>query len=523
MKNAPSTFSWPNLLGTRYQLSRDFKLAFISACVIGFITHLYAFTNILLSEDASRNAFSNNAHLSLGRWSLEFFSSFSSFFQMPVVIGLISILMLALTAGLTVRVLALTHPVSIVLTSALLVTFPAVGATFTYMYTADAYFIALFINCAAAYLAKKYSFGWIASVALIATACGIYQSYICYAAGLLLIDCIMALLSREKVKTVLSRGGTYILALVLGLLLYCVIQMLLLKVNNMDLTTYQGADTIGQISLSSRLAAIPAAYKMFISSFFRWPHISPVLRMFQWLSLLVSGISLLYLVIADKLWREPARLLLIVAGCLLLPLALNLIKVLAYTAYIHRLMIYAYVLWFVFAVKCAEAAAQRLLPSHGQHIWKIPIVAALLCCAAVSWNNFCLTNIGYHSFQICYENTFALANRVAVRLEMLEGYSAGDTPVAFVGMPSSDIAGNSKNYQGYLNGEIMGNPNLVLSKSFFQLYTGVTVIKHVSAEQAAELTDNEAVATMPVYPAQGSVSMVDGIAVVKFAEEGGIK
>ena len=91
------------------------------------------------------------------------------------------------------------------------------------MFTADAYFIALFINAAAVYVAKKYRFGWVVTIFLIATACGIYQAYICYAIGLFLFDCILALLSQESVKAVLLRGGKYILLLAMGLLLYSLI------------------------------------------------------------------------------------------------------------------------------------------------------------------------------------------------------------------------------------------------------------------------------------------------------------
>lgn len=84
--------------------------------------------------------------LSSGRWSAELLSVFSTNFQLPVVIGLISVVMLALTAGLTVRILGLTNRVNIVLVSALLVTFPSVACIFAYLFTADAYFIALFLS-----------------------------------------------------------------------------------------------------------------------------------------------------------------------------------------------------------------------------------------------------------------------------------------------------------------------------------------------------------------------------------------
>ncbi len=131
--------------------------------------------------------------------------------------------MIALTAGLTVKLLELSHPAAIVITSALLVSFPSVANTFAYMFTADPYFIALFMNTLAVWLTKKYRFGWIAAVGLITLACGIYQAYICYAAGLLLFDCTLSLLKDAPVKQVLRRGIGYAAILIASLLAYILI------------------------------------------------------------------------------------------------------------------------------------------------------------------------------------------------------------------------------------------------------------------------------------------------------------
>ena len=122
--NDHASFQWPALPGPWRRISASFWLAFLSTCLIGGITHLYLFTNLLLNHDSATQTYTANNVLSSGRWALEFLSAFSARLQMPVVIGLISILALAVAAGLTVRVLELSHPVHIVLACALLATFP---------------------------------------------------------------------------------------------------------------------------------------------------------------------------------------------------------------------------------------------------------------------------------------------------------------------------------------------------------------------------------------------------------------
>lgn len=92
------------------------------------------------------------------------------------------------------RILGLTNRVNIVLVSALLVTFPSVACIFAYLFTADAYFIALFLSALSVYCAKMYRWGWAAAVALLTVACGTYQAFVCYAIGLFLFDCLLMLL-----------------------------------------------------------------------------------------------------------------------------------------------------------------------------------------------------------------------------------------------------------------------------------------------------------------------------------------
>lgn len=498
------------------KLSREFRLAFIFACIVGGITHLYMFSNLLLSSDGTSYITFDEYLLSSGRWAVSYASYLSGIYQLPVVIGLISVLMLALTAGLTVRVLEISHPFNIFLTSALLVTFLPVACTFAFMFTADAYFIALFLNAVAVCITKKYRFGWLFAIVLICVACGIYQAYICYAIGLFLLDCILALFSQEELRSILIRGGRYVLTLVLGLLCYFAVTKVLLHFSTESLVSYMGMDTIGGLHLGERLAAIPKAYHTFSSYFLEWPCFFSFLRLFHFGVLLVMAGSLLYLFIARELYRFPLRSLLIVLGVLMIPLSLSFISVLNYTNSTYWLMIYAYVLLFVFAVKCAELAGQSLLSVYGDTLhWKTVHIVCAVCCLAIIWNNFCVTNIGYHSLQVCYENSFALATSIFTQIQMLDGYSP-DTPITYIGTSSREsLHGNYKLYEmGSFELCRTINTNLVVKMNFFRNYIGMQNPR-ASAEQRRALENSETVAAMPNCPMQGSIAMVDGVIVVK--------
>ena len=100
MDHTSDSFSWPALRGPWDRITPQFRLAFFTACLVGFLTHLYLFTNLLPNHDSIHSTFTSNDVLSSGRWSAQLLSSFSTYFQLPVVIGLISILALAATAAL---------------------------------------------------------------------------------------------------------------------------------------------------------------------------------------------------------------------------------------------------------------------------------------------------------------------------------------------------------------------------------------------------------------------------------------
>lgn len=505
-----SPFQWPAIRWPWERLSKEFKQAFLITFFVGLVVHQFAVNNLLLGNDSQHGMVNSNDSTYVGRWALKFFSSFSTDYQSTTIIVFIVVLMIALTAGLTVRLLELTHPAAITAVSALLITFPVIADTFAYMFTADAYFIALFMNTLAVYLTKRYRFGFLAAVLLISTACGVYQAYICYAIGLFLFDCILALLSGKNLSKVLRQGFTYIAILVSGLALYTLIAT---QRNGGPISVdYQGVGSISQFSPGRLLRAIPRAYDTFEIYCEIWPHFSRLSKLAHQAAPVLCVILLLFLILTRKIYREPVRLLLLAAGVLIMPLALYFVAVLAYEADIHSLMIYAHVLLFVFMVKLAELASRQLASGKNKR-WFLPALAGLLCCCMVVWNNFCITGVCYHALQARYETAYAMGNRVLAEIGALDGYVPGETPVLIMGAGSSAL--NVQRF--YPPGEIFRRVSFpFLSVTFLNYYCAANC-PPANAEQTNAILAGEAYASMPVFPAAGSIRMIDGIAVAKFS------
>ena len=522
MKENQAKFVWPELINPWKKTSPPVKTAFLSACFLGVLTHIYIFTNLLLNHDSVWRLFYDNANLGLGRWSLQFFSEFSTRFQLPVVIAVISILMLALTAGVTVSVLDITNKVTAVLTSAFLVTIPTVACIFSYMFTADAYFICLFLNALAVYMAKNYKWGWGPAVILCTLACGGYQAFICYAIGLFLMDCILELFTDKPIEQIIKRGLIYIGIIVASLVFYYLIMMVLLAVKGMTLSSYQGFDTVNPLDFAGFFSKIPQASKAFWEYFRASPFSTRFYQVIQVLFLFLAGGAMAYLIVASKLYRNWGKGLLLLLGVCLLPLALNFVTILVQEGTVHALMIYSFVLLLVFSLKIVEMAMQKMIQNQSSD-WLVLHFSSAVMAGLLIWNNFCVSNMAYLRLQVCYENSFALANRIVARIEELDGYSA-QFPVAVVGEASWDLYGGTVEKFAQINSLTGTNDRLLYSiephirtRTFIEHYIGLHM-PSLNREQKELLNNSDQIKELPSYPQSGSIVIYDGIIVVKLSD-----
>lgn len=518
---------WPDLPGLWRRVSKEARLAFLSAMGVGFVVHLYVFSNLLINHDSAISLSSKNEHLTSGRWSLGFFSQFSWVYEMPVVIGLLTLFALACAAALTVRVLDISSPAGVLLTSGLLVSFPSVCCVFPYLYTADAYFFALLLNAASVYLTKRFRFGWVAAPFCIAVGLGIYQSFVCYAVALFLFDCAAALLSGSPVKEVLKRGLRYILLIAAGLVLYRVLLAFFLWRAGTSLSNYKGMSEALHSGVLDYLRTLPETYWTFFQFFWRPGFLPRSLQLMQRAFLLFAGACGIYLVVARRIYREPIRLLLLFAGAALTPPAVNLIGIIAAgQTKVNLLMKYSFVLVFVFAVKILELAFHQLAgqkfpdTSLGKFLgkcWKAPMAAGLLLCFFLVWHNFCLTNAAYLRVQLVYENSYALANRIMARVEELEEYTSS-TPVVF--------SGSAQGYFGNLQSfpeleEFSGMETTLVSDycgtAFVRVFLGSPKLA-ATPEQRREVLESGVLDSMPVYPHKDSIQYYNGMVLVKLSQ-----
>ena len=500
------------------RFSRPFRLAFVSTFFLGFIMHLYVFSNLLLNHDGIYFIGPEGmGALHLGRWSVNFFSFLSWIYETPVVIAVVALLALSICAGLTVCILKIHSSLCIFLVSGFMVSFPTVACSFSYMFMADAFFIAALLHIAAVYITRKYRYGWCAAILCIAVGLGIYQSYIGCTVALFLFDCILLLFSDKSIKTVLKRGVAYIAIILAGLVLYRVILACLLWKNHTVLGSYRNMNEAINSGVFDYLRILPLSYRQIFEFFWSPSYLIRPLQILQRVIFILAAGCFLFLAVLKRIYKDPLRLFLLSCGAVLLPVALNLICIICggWTD-VNMLMQYSYVFAFVFAIKLFELTALEIQILHFRRTGYAVVLTSLVVCATLVWSNFCICNTAYLEMQLTMEISQSLGIRVLSKLEALNGYVPGETPVMLV-ENTSIISKIGKEFPQLTS--MTGFMSFMLSdyagQGTLRYLCGESNFLKASEEQRVAISSSGVVDSMPVFPAKDSIQIYDGVVIIK--------
>lgn len=492
------------------------RIAFLSAALFAAITHLYAFVHILVNHDSTSTFYCTSNFLDLARWASLPATALDSNVTLPVIMGVLSVLYLAATAALTVSILNITLPLNIILVSAFITTFPPLVSVFAY--ASEWFLAALVLNAAGAFVVKKYRRGWIPGILLITLGLGVYQSYLAYAIGLFLFDCILSLLAKEDTLTVIKRGIKYVLVLLVSIVLFYVVLQVALRLTGIALRDYKGLNTMGFSQVGTYLASIPTAYRDYFSFFIHTDYLSQPIQYLQNILFLLGACAYGYLVFFRRSWRNPAALALQMAGFGLLPLALSITSAIT-SAQVNTLNQYAYVLHFVFCLKLLEQAVQDGMVQKARKALSVYALSALLC-VCMLWSNLCLDNLAYVQMKVMYDNSLSLGTRITARVETVEEYTP-DTPVVFIGIPNYRDLYMHASALFPETGSLIGVNNLPIgaysTRAFFKYFVGID-FPGINGEQRALLEESDIIASMPCYPEKGSVIYYEGMILIKLSD-----
>ena len=507
----------------------DKRAAFILWCSLlwGFAAHGMAMLNKYSYHDDVPHFNWVGETYGLGRWALGAAGSLSEKifmsrnYSLPLINGLLTIGAIGVMVYIICLKTEINDRVLIAALTGVMVCFPAVTNIFGYVFTAPHYYIASMLGIIGAYV--FYKKGTIASMAvcivLMAVSTGVYQSNIPINLMILLIFMVYEVVIRDmtnKEYMILVLKNALICALFMAV--YFGVNAIFLAVTGQDMYDYKGVSTFGATSPAGYIYRVFTAYKRFIrpADYINYNGVSA--NMFPWnlkylhmvLVLMVLAL-ILFFVFSLKNTRKMVQILIPVAVS---PLFSYFFYVMVAEEDAHGGMAYCEV--FMFAL--AAFFICRVLSAKEERRYVTVLAKACVVIMLIMAAMFArFANVCYLKAEIMQAEAINYYNRLIARIEETAGYTK-DTPILYVGPRSKNddaFSGNARFDPIYLP-PYQGN-SIINDFSWEETMNMWCSFSRVEATE--DLSDTEEVRQMPLYPAAGSVRMVNSTLVVKFADE----
>lgn len=499
------------------------KAAFFSCLITGYLVHLYAFTNIIPNSDGLSRVFDLQQMTVSGRWFLHYTSALNNFTQMPAVIGLLSLLFLALASVLVVDLLSIYSPILGGLTGAVMAAFPCIGYTFLYMFTASSYCLAILLSVLSVWLAHRSRTGWVLGVILLAFSMGIYQAYVTVAIALCLLSLFQAcLISESSFRNTFFMGLRLALYLALGAVLYYGILLIFLNVKDLELLSYLGMDAASSgYPFASLPSLILRAYKQAVAFFFLPgsgdAFITPFMLLLDILAALLGIIFLVSIFLQRQLYKEPWRLVGSLVMLVLLPLGMNFTQILSPYSVPTPLMKYAFVVVYLAVFLLANQADH--LPKLSRSP-KIALSFTSVWCAGLLLFSLNTNNLLYTASAQAHRATESYATRLMTRIEACPDFKPGMEILIVGAISPESLKVDIPSYQRVSHYSLSADTVAPLNKHIYY-YLGDWLNIPIDEPDESLLIETAAspeFTDMPLYPKDGSIQVLDGHLVVKVQE-----
>ncbi|MFI3254748.1 MAG: glucosyltransferase domain-containing protein [Eubacteriales bacterium] len=487
------------------------KYAFLASLLGGYVVHLTAFANLIPNEDGLSRVYDTQEMIVSGRWFLHYASMPHGFMQMPSFIGFLALCFLGLSAVLIVDLLKINNKYVAGLMGMTLVSFPSLGFVFLYLFTASAYCLGILLAVFSLWCAKKGGKFWGLAVLSLALSMGIYQAFAPFAIGLAVILVIEELFDKDKnMLSVLQFGVKLLGCLAGGAILYYVILHCGLWLTGQELLPYLGMENTGY-PFSSLPRLILDCYLQVFRLFFHsglnnGTNTVPLVL----LNFICVGFGLFATFSWAKKQKESWRVVSLVALCGICPLAFGFVQIISPWTSPTPLMQYPYVLCYVLLLFFLEKSN---LFSSQKFFHAVPVVFLGICLSG-SW----LCNLLYTASAQSHRATESYVTRMMSRVESSSGYRS-DMPILIIGTDG----GLEESIEAFAFIDHYSIPTetlLSLNKHiYYYLNDWLNIpVPEPSEESFIAMAESEAFLSMPCYPDDGSVAIIDDQVVVKVGE-----
>ena len=499
----------------------QWKTCFFAGIIIGLIAHLYKITSWLPNWDSLVFRYDSQNMLGLGRWFLPVVCSFSSFYDLPFLNGLIAILFHALSAVLICKLLKVQKRTTAALIGGVIVSFPTVTSVMMYNYVADGYSIAFFLSTLAALLLTKEKPKYFLATLLIALSAGIYQAYITVTIMLVLLKLIDNIIyDKTEFVQILKKGAFMMLSGIAGMAVYAVILKLLLSFFSVEMLDYQGLSSSVSLLNLDLWSSLYVVKETFMDCFF---DISEGINVYVVLNLIVAAVTLahyLRYILRNEIYKKPINILSLVVLSVLLVFGAGALAFLNPGIDYHNLMLMGYSVFYLFFIILYERGNDNSKIFLSIKSWVVLLITLLII-----GNQVVIANISYHKAQIAYEKSYGVLIRIADRIEQTPNAENCEKILVLGSLENSDnysvnltpdVTGVTDGYIIRADDETVGQSVLASALADYceKNYT------FIQGEEKKALAQKEEVKAMGVWPSQDSVSVLDDTVIIKLSAKG---
>lgn len=413
----------------------------------------------------------------------------------PLFVGMLSMLYLTACSLITMYLLRITQkPALFALCAAASVNAAVLSICAGSLHTADAAFLALLLCAIACALCLRIRLGVIPGTALLAAALALDSTCCAYFAALMLISALSDLLVSGDTKGFLADAARMLAVLAAGAALYFLGYTLMLRRSGMD----------EQIQFSLFGGDMIRAYLWPIRALFApltaYPLLSMVLRA-------LLALACICAVIRCARTKGKTASILLAVSLLLFPLLGGLTLLPGQ----ERLQITAaHCLFDVLSIMLicrlwgGKACVQKALGA----------AFAVLALGGVVFSNQV-----YLKKNLEFESTLSVMSRVIARIEAVEGYQPGSTPVAIIGTPESSVLSAERKGFEHLSALDAARTNYAIADDTDMIWYTWEVMGYplnfVSTYELEQIRQTAEAQAMPTFPQEGCCRMIGDTLVVR--------
>lgn len=502
-----------------------------SVLLAGMVIHFALYSNGLVNPDSLWSYgqyFSGEWEMSLGRFGMPVVDWMRRGMSAPVLCALYAMSLFAATAVLINELFVVEKRWTRYCVSLSIVSSPVIANLISFYYMSVTFGLAFFFAAASVFLVARWEKWWAvgAGAVLLTAALSLYQSGLGVAAAL----CAMAL-TRAILKSpdAWGRHGKMLLRMLVygaaGLILYYVLLKIVLNVCRIQLADYEGIAGFGvKRIVENLLPGVRHAYKDFIGYFLRKTIMVNSFNVRESYIALAAVFAVAVAFRFVRLRKHVPAILAASALMLLVPAACNITVLIATeTSIILRtaqgmLMVVPFMVSLI-----AESSEPLPAVRFGAKFSRGLKAAACGACVLLVLGNASIDNMDALVMKANLDKTVQLANRLCAKIEDNEHYKAG-APLMIAGIPNegnypADLLRGTVNF--YANKGLMWRSfkGMFGWENAFKYYLGMTM-NWCTRQQKDRIIETEAFKTMPCYPEDGSIAVLDDVLVVKISEGG---